>query len=233
VVSVSAILLAAGRGERLDLPVPKAFVELAGRPLFAFSLEAIAASSVIDEVLLVVPGTDLELARGLVAALPQRACVRAIVPGGVSRQDSVALGLAALGGGADVAVCHDAARPFATPELFARVLGPLGRGAEGDAKGAVPILQTPDTVKRVRGGQIVDTLPRDEIGLAQTPQAFQAEALREAHRRADREGRQATDDAMLLEAAGYRVAAVEGEATNFKITSAEDLLRAERVLAGG
>jgi 2-C-methyl-D-erythritol 4-phosphate cytidylyltransferase/2-C-methyl-D-erythritol 2,4-cyclodiphosphate synthase len=122
-------------------------------------------------------------------------------------------------------VCHDAARCLAQPQLFEAVLDALRR-----ADGAIPVVPVADTVKRLDDGVIAGTLDRDELGLAQTPQAFRAEALREAHRIAEESDVEATDDAMLLELAGYRVVAVPGDPGNFKITTREDLDRAERVL---
>jgi 2-C-methyl-D-erythritol 4-phosphate cytidylyltransferase/2-C-methyl-D-erythritol 2,4-cyclodiphosphate synthase len=143
--------------------------------------------------------------------------------------------LAALPPEVDAVLCHDAARPFASASLFDRVMQRLAVGA-GDvarrADGVVPVVPILDTVKRVRDDVVVETLPREELGLVQTPQAFRREALEDAHAQAVRSGLVATDDAMLLEAAGYRVAAVDGEVVNFKITTAEDLRRAEFVLAG-
>jgi 2-C-methyl-D-erythritol 4-phosphate cytidylyltransferase len=112
-------------------------------------------------------------------------------------------------------------------ELFDRVVATVG----GRAKGAVPIVPSADTVKRVRAGEVVETVPRGEVGLVQTPQAFVASVLRDAHDRAVRDGLEATDDAMLLEAYGHTVAVVEGLAANFKITGPEDLERAERILS--
>ena len=100
---------------------------------------------------------------------------------------------------------------------------------EGSPDGVIPVVSSPDTVKRLRDGWVAETLPRRELGMAQTPQAYIGAALRTAH---DRAAFEATDDAMVLEAAGFRVAVVEGENSNFKITSPADLARAEQVLAG-
>ena len=123
-----------------------------------------------------------------------------------------------------VVMCHDAARPFATPALFDRVLGALD-----GVQGVVPVVPVPDTVKRVEGGVVLRTEPREGLVLAQTPQAFLALALRQAHDRAERDGIEVTDDAAALERAGFRVRAVPGEPGNFKITTPEDLARAEAI----
>jgi 2-C-methyl-D-erythritol 4-phosphate cytidylyltransferase len=126
--------------------------------------------------------------------------------------------------GADIAriLCHDAARPLASSELFSRALEAL-HGWDG----VVPVLRVVDTVKRVQDGRIEGTEARDALALAQTPQAFTSSALRDAHERAVAEGFEGSDDALLLERAGYRVRAIDGERTNLKITTAEDLRLAE------
>ena len=223
-MGTAAIVLAAGSGERLGGAFPKAFVSLAGRPLVSWSLDAISAWGGADRILLIVP-PEADGLRPLLDELADGYGIAHVVAGGVTRQASVRAGLAAVGEASEV-VCHDAARPFASPALFGRVVEALG-GCEG----AVPVVPSPDTVKVVADGLVERTLPRDELRLVQTPQAFRADVLREVHERAARDGRGATDDAMLLEAAGYRVAATEGEPGNFKVTTAEDLLRAEDVIA--
>jgi 2-C-methyl-D-erythritol 4-phosphate cytidylyltransferase len=153
-----------------------------------------------------------------------------IVSGGRSRHASVRAALAAVPDSATFIVCHDAARPFASPQQFVLVLGALE--VTPDAAGAVPVVPVSDTVKRVRGGFVVRTEgSREELTLAQTPQAFRASALRDAHARAAQAGREFSDDAAALEWAGYRVAAVAGDPENFKITTPQDLALAELVAA--
>jgi len=220
----AALVLAAGAGERLGLGVPKGFVELGGRPLLQWSLTTVARSPGISAVVVVVPPDRVSEAAQLASRVGSRPDVAAVVPGGATRRDSVRLGLEALPAGTEVVVCHDAARPFASPELFARVLHALTGYA---AEGAVPVVASPDTVKRIRDGVIAETIPRGEVGLAQTPQAFLVEALRAAHGRDPGDEAEATDDAMLLEAAGYRVLAVQGDPENFKLTGPADFVRAE------
>jgi 2-C-methyl-D-erythritol 4-phosphate cytidylyltransferase len=150
-----------------------------------------------------------------------------IIAGGESRQASVRCGLEVLADEVDIVICHDAARPFASPALFRRVVDALrSTGAEG----AVPAIASPDTVKRVADGRAIETIPREAVGLVQTPQAFDADTLRKAHQEALAAGLEATDDAMLLEAIGSLVVVVEGEMSNFKITTLDDLRRAEWVL---
>jgi len=177
----------------------------------------------------VFPEADLEAAGRLTSALQDVVPVSAVVPGGATRQESVRRGLAAVPDGVTVIVCHDAARPFASPILYDRVV----EAVSGTYRGAVPGVPSVDTVKRVETGRVVESLPRDRLVLVQTPQAFDAEALRGAHDRAEAEAWEATDDAMLLELAGHAVAVVLGEATNFKITTEADLLRAESLVGSG
>lgn len=223
--TVIAVVVAAGWGARLGLDMPKALVMVAGHPMLYHSLAAIGAAPSVDAVVVVAPPGHLTETEGLTRDAPARAAMHAVVPGGETRQESVRRGLEACPG-ADVVLVHDAARPLVSSDLFGRVLHAL----DGPAVGAVPVVAVHDTVKRVRDGVVVETVPRAEIGLAQTPQAFAAEQLREAHRRADERGDRATDDAMLLEVEGLRVVAVPGEPENFKVTTAEDLRRAEEIL---
>jgi 2-C-methyl-D-erythritol 4-phosphate cytidylyltransferase len=224
-VRAVALLLAAGSGERLGLSMPKAFASLGGRSILEISFEGVASVPHVDGVILVVPAERLDEA----AELRSHPKVLDVVAGGRTRQESVALGLGSVPESARVVLCHDAARPFASPRLFARVIDALGDGRE--AQGSIPVVAVSDTVKRVRGGLVSGTVPRHDLALVQTPQAFEVDAFRDAHARSAGQDLDATDDAMLLEAAGYTVVAVEGEPGNFKITSPEDLRRAELVLA--
>jgi len=215
-----AIVLAAGSGERLGQDRPKAFVELAGRPLLAHAVGAALTCPEISLVVVAAPPGGEDLAHAMVESLG----AHAVVTGGTTRRASVWAALQAVPADAAAIVCHDAARPFAPPGLFARVLAALD-GADG----VVPVVPVPDTVKRVDGDVVLGTEPREGLVLAQTPQAFLAPALREAHERAEREGAEMTDDAAALERAGFRVRTVPGEPGNFKITTPEDLARAETI----
>jgi len=208
----------------------KAFVVVRGQPLFDYSLRSIEASGVAGSTVLVVPEREIGRAGELLAEVGRSSRVDAVVAGGATRQESVRLGLKAIPGNADLVICHDAARPLASPQLFRRVVEAL-RTSTG-ANGVVPVIPSMDTVKRIRDGRVVETIPRGELGLAQTPQSFKAGALREAHARALGEGFEGTDDAMLLEAAGFVVTTAEGEVSNFKVTSPADLWRAEQILVG-
>lgn len=212
-----ALVLAAGVGERLGRGRPKAFLALGPDTLLTLSARAAAASPEVESLVIAVPpGFEEEAGTLHRVGKPVRA-----VAGGTTRHESVRLALAAAPLEASAVICHDAARPFASPALFGAVLAGLE-----EADGVVPVVPIPDTVKRVREGIVVATEDRDELRLAQTPQAFASGALREAHERAAREGMTFTDDASLLEWAGYRVAVVPGEPGNFKVTTAEDMARA-------
>lgn len=223
-----AIVVAAGSGRRLGAGVPKAFAPLGHRPMLAASLRAIAECAALSSVVIVAPSNRVAEAAEIAARFEPDLPVDAVVPGGRTRQDSVRLGLEAVPSDATVVVCHDAARPFASSALFSLVVEALEGGLAAD--GAVPVVSSSDTVKRLRGRAVVETIPRDHVGLVQTPQAFVASVLRQAHARAARDGIEATDDAMLLEVRGLRVVAIAGEPGNFKITSAEDLARAESLI---
>ena len=166
---------------------------------------------------------------GVVAVLPADATWSAMpgvtrVAGGATRSDSVRAGLAEVPADADIVVVHDAARPLASRKLFERVVQAVADGADG----AVPAVAVSDTVKRVEGDRVVETVSRDGLVVVQTPQAFRADALRAAHRL----GGVGTDDAELVEANGGVVVVVEGERHNLKLTVAADLDLARALLAG-
>jgi 2-C-methyl-D-erythritol 4-phosphate cytidylyltransferase/2-C-methyl-D-erythritol 2,4-cyclodiphosphate synthase len=151
-----------------------------------------------------------------------------VVTGGATRQASVRAALDAVPAGIRAIVCHDAARPFATPDLFSRAMAALD-GWDG----VVPTIPLVDTLKRLAGERIEGTEARDAFALAQTPQVFEAGALRAAHAAALRDGVEATDDAALLERAGYRIRAIDGERLNLKITTWDDVRLAEAMAIGG
>lgn len=220
-MSVTAILLCAGRGERLDAGVPKALVPLAGRPLFTWSLEALQRSSAIDAI--VVVGARKQLREMLAACGRSDAKVHAWVEGGQERQQSVGRGLLALPEGCTHVAVHDSARALVTGDVIARAVG--GAVEHGAAIAAVPLA---DTLKRVTLNVIDDTIPRAGLWCAQTPQVFRRDWLERAH--AEAHG-QATDDAALVEALGHPVRVTPGDTLNLKITTAADLALAEAWLA--
>ena len=214
-MSVWALLVAAGRGERLGLDHPKAFAKLGKGPLLAEPLRRLEESGWIDRIVIVAPPGWEEPAILLAEEL---ACskVHASVAGGETRSDSVRAGMAEIPEDALVVLVHDAARPLLPEEVLERVLAPLAE----DWDGAVPGLPVPDTLKRVDAeGAVVDTVERAGLYAVQTPQAFPADLLR----RAVAGGAEATDCAGLVQAAGGRVKVVPGDPRLLKITTPEDL----------
>jgi len=222
---VAALVLGAGRGERLGEALPKAFVPLCGKPLLVRALAALAAAPEIDCVMPVVACADLDRLGALEAAL---ASIPGLLPpaiGGAERQDSMRAGLAALPSQVEIVAVHDAARPLVSAEAVGRVV--RAARSHGAAILAIPAR---DTIKRVRGGLIVETPSRAECYAAQTPQVFRVELLREALEKAAAEGFVGTDDAEIVERIGVPVAVVPGDASNIKITDRADLDAAERWL---
>jgi 2-C-methyl-D-erythritol 4-phosphate cytidylyltransferase len=221
-MSVAALVLGAGRGERLGTDAPKAFVPLLGRPILLHALEALAACPDLARLVPVVPEEERAgLARwsAELAAIPR---VAPAVAGGRERQDSVRAGLRALAGDVAFVAVHDAARPLVRAADVARVVAVARE--HGAALLAVPVR---DTLKRVRGGRVVETPPRDECWAAQTPQVFRRDWLEEALAKAEADGFLGTDDAQLVERLGLPVRVVEGDPGNLKITFPEDLAVAE------
>lgn len=215
-----AIVLGAGAGERLGGEEPKAFKEVVGHSLLVWATHNAATCQQVRSVIAVVPpGFE---SRALAELADPK--LLTVVVGGESRHDSVRAALEAVPDDAPAIVVHDAARPFATPQLFMAVLEALE-----DADGAVPVVPVPDTVKRIRGDVVIATEDREELALAQTPQAFRAAAFRDAHQQAAAMGVAYTDDATAAELAGYRVHTVAGEPDNIKITAPGDLPRAEQI----
>jgi 2-C-methyl-D-erythritol 4-phosphate cytidylyltransferase len=221
-MSVWAVIVAAGRGERLGLDRPKAFAKLGGRPMLAESLERLDWSDWIDSIVVAAP-PDWEEPVILLAEELGCSKVAAAVAGGETRAASVRAGLGEVPEDAAVVLVHDAARPLLAEEVVERLLTTLPAGWDG----VVPGLPIRDTVKRVDGDRITGTVDRDELVIAQTPQAFVWPALRDAVLGG---GDDATDCAALVEARGGRVKLVPGDPRLVKITDAADLELVERWL---
>lgn len=219
-MSIAALLLAAGSGTRFGTATPKQYLPLLGRPVIRHAAEALLAGGHVATIQPVVAPGEEERVSGLLAGLP---CLPPVA-GGATRAESVRAGLAALAGAPPaIVLVHDAARPVIPAGTIAALLAALG-----EAPGAIPAQPVADTLKRGRDGIILETVPRDGLFRAQTPQAFRYAALAEAHRGSDGS---ATDDAALLEAAGLPVALVPGSDSNVKITWPEDIARVEAHLA--
>ena len=219
---VSAIIAAAGAGRRLGAAKPKQLLDLGGGSMLHHSLSAFLTHPRVSEVILVKPAGPLALA---VSHLADARKLRA-VDGGERRQDSVANGFDAVDPKSDVILIHDAARPFVTAELISRTID-----AASQHGAAIAALQSRDTVKRVEAGVITETIARETIYLAQTPQGFRRDVLARAVA-LGRAGAEATDEAALAERAGAPVHVVDGDPGNVKITTTEDLEAARRRLSG-
>ncbi len=222
---VAALVLGAGRGERLAEAVPKAFVPLCGKPLLIRALAAMAAAPEIDVSMLVIGPSDLSRLKALESELASIPGLLAPAIGGAERQDSMTAGLAALPPDVGFVAVHDAARPLVSTDAISRVVDAARRS--GAAILAVPVR---DTIKRVREGLIVETPNRLECYAAQTPQVFRVEVLREALEKSAAEAFIGTDDAEIVERIGVPVTVVPGDSSNIKITDRADLREAERWL---
>jgi 2-C-methyl-D-erythritol 4-phosphate cytidylyltransferase/2-C-methyl-D-erythritol 2,4-cyclodiphosphate synthase len=218
---VSAIIAAGGRGQRFGAAEPKQLLTVGGRPILERSVSAFLAHPHVHEVVIALPQ---ELVDNPPAYLRAAAKPLRVVAGGARRQDSVTNGFRAAAAASDVIVIHDAARPFASANLIARTIA-----AAAECGAALAALPARDTVKRGLRGVVAETLPRDSIFLAQTPQAFRREVLHAALALAEREAVDATDEAALAERAGHQVRLVEGETSNIKITTQDDLAIAEAI----
>jgi 2-C-methyl-D-erythritol 4-phosphate cytidylyltransferase len=223
VSSTWAVVVAAGRGDRLGLDRPKAFAKLGGRPLLAESLERLEGSDWVDSIVVVAP-EEWEEPSILLAEEIGAGKVTACVGGGATRAESVRAGVAEIGAEALVVLVHDAARPLLVAEVVERVLAPLGEGWDG----AVPALPVADTLKRAGDdGTVLETVDRTALHAVQTPQAFLAAVLREALT-GNLAG--ASDCAALVERRGGRVRVVEGDRRLLKVTTQADLDFVESLL---
>jgi 2-C-methyl-D-erythritol 4-phosphate cytidylyltransferase len=210
-----ALLVAAGRGERLGTGGPKAFVMLGGRPMLQWSIEALSAVDEVDRIVVALP-PGVPAPAGTVG-----------VPGGAARSQSVRAALHAAGH-SDVVVVHDAARPLVTPELVRDCLAAL---ADHECDGAIAAAPVTDTIKESRGQEVVRTLDRSRLWAIQTPQVFTRAALERALDCADEDLAAATDDASLVESGGGTVRLVPAPRDNMKVTTPLDLRVAELLLA--
>ena len=219
-----AVLVAAGRGERMGAPRPKAFLEIAGQPMLLRAARALVACPGVDALVVVVPKEEVENGKRLLEPVAK---LRAVVSGGARRQDSVLEGMKQAPDGFDgIVLVHDAARPLLEPDLVAAV---LAKARETGA--ALPVLPVADTLKRVgEDGAVIATVERGTLLAAQTPQGFRFSLLVRAYEAAFRDRVTLTDEAMAVERLGETVAAVPGSETNRKLTTPVDLAWAEGVL---
>lgn len=222
----TSVVPAAGKGIRMNSNLPKALVPIAGKPMIVWAVDALEQTPVVDAIVIVAPSGFLATFERLRHENGWRKVV-AIVPGGEDRQRSVWNGLQAIPSETEWVVVHDAARPLVKPSLIVAVW----EAANEIGTAAIAALPCTDTVKRTLDGILIaETLEREQIWLAQTPQVFAAELLREAHELAIKDGCLATDDAMLVERLGVPIRLVMGDPTNIKITHPDDLALAEVLL---
>ncbi len=217
----TAIIVAAGNGERFRSEVPKQFLEINGKPVVVHAIERISAAPSIDAVVLVLAAERVAEFDGRRADFPK---LVAVVEGGSTRAGSVLNGLNAVPRGCEVVAVHDGARPLVSVDDIEAVVGKAG-----ETGAACLVAAVTDTIKSVRGGEIAATLDRDKLRRALTPQAFKIEILKRAFELSEVND-SVTDESYLVEKLGHPVAIVEGSARNIKITRPEDLIYAEAML---
>jgi 2-C-methyl-D-erythritol 4-phosphate cytidylyltransferase len=219
-MTLGAVVPAAGAGTRLGSGVPKALRLVSGEPLLVHAVRRLREAASVGPVVVAAPAERVPEVQELLAGLGAT-----VVAGGAERQDSVAAALAALPAEVDLVLVHDAARAFVPVQVVEAVVTALRAGAPA----VVPVLPVADTVKRVVGEAVVETLDRVELRAVQTPQGFARHVLEEAHRSTS----SVTDDASLVEALGVKVTTVPGSPAAFKVTTPFDLLVAEALLREG
>ena len=217
---IAVIIPAGGVGARFGSRTPKQFLKIQRVPVVTKTVSCFARYRAVTAIAVAAPEAHVERTRRALSAIARRAPL-VVVSGGPTRQESVWLALQAVPDDAEIIIVHDAVRPLITRDLIASVV--RAAAEHGAAICALPIAET---VKRVRNDVVDATLDRSELWAVQTPQAFRAALLREAHEKARRDGVVGTDDAMLVERLGHAVRVVRGLAENVKITTPEDLRRA-------
>ncbi len=220
-----AVIVAAGRGERMRLEGGKQYILLGGKPILAHTLQVFEDCTPIHQVIVVANPEDIKFCRHEIVEKYGLSKVLEVVAGGPKRQDSVYNGLQALPEGTTTVIIHDGARPLVTPQIIEKAISAL-KGWDGVVVG-VPAT---DTIKEVEDERIARTRPRAKLWCAQTPQVFKLKSLLEAHKQAKSDNFYGTDDAILLERMGYRIRMIMGSYENIKITTPEDLIVAEAIL---
>jgi 2-C-methyl-D-erythritol 4-phosphate cytidylyltransferase len=222
VTGIAVVIPAGGAGTRFGARTPKQFMKIGRVPIVTMTVGHFARHPGVAAIVVAAPPSHVERTRRVLAPLGRRARL-SVVPGGESRQESVWLALQAAPENAEIIVVHDAVRPLITEPLIAEVVS-----AAAEFGAAICALPVVETVKRVRNDVVETTLDRSELWVVQTPQAFRADLLREAHEKARRDGVVGTDDAMLVERLGHPVRVVRGRPENVKITTPDDLRRVRR-----
>lgn len=220
-----AIIVAAGQGVRMGAGERKQFLQIRGRPVLAHTLGSFEECQEVDEVILVVPGGEVDfVSKEVVNRFGFLKVVR-VISGGDERYDSVYRGLDAITGGCQIVVIHDGVRPLVTPDL-------IGRSVNSCLEWGAAVVAVPprETIKVGDGNHVLTTLDRDGLWIVQTPQTFRYNLIVEAYRRAYSDRRYGTDDASFVERLGVKVRIVRGSYDNIKITTPVDLIMAEDIL---
>ena len=221
---IAALIVAAGKGVRMGADMRKQYLPLGGQPILAHTIQAFAECRRIDQMVVAVPVDEIAFCREIINKVPLRFPVKWVV-GGSRRQDSVCNGLDALTD-EGIVLIHDGVRPLVTQMLIESCI----EGAQRwDA--CIPVVAVTDTLKRIDAQhKIIQTVSREGLGMAQTPQGFRISLIKKAHNQARRNGWEATDDASLIERTGGSVHAITGSPVNIKITTPEDLRWARMLL---
>lgn len=221
---VAAIVPAAGRGERLGPGAPKALREIAGSPMLVYAVKALAASPMVDLVVVAAPADFVEEVRSLVVG-PEYGAEVVVVAGGETRSESVARALITLPFDIEIVLVHDAARPLVPVEIVTAVASAVRDGHAA----VIPVIPLVDTIKSIdEAGLIRGTVPREQLRATQTPQGFERDLLQRAHAEVEDA---VTDDAGMIESLGIPVHSIEGHAESFKVTRPLDVVLAEAVIA--
>jgi len=232
-IIAAAIITAGGTGKRFHgggvQKLPKQFLPLCGKPLIAYSIETFERSEPVADIIVVVPEELVEYTKREIVDKFEFKKVSLVLAGGNERQDSVTIGFDSLVDKPDIVAVHDGVRPFVARQTVEEVISMAAQYG-----GAIAAAPSTDTIKKSGPGQLIEgTLPREEIWLAQTPQAFRYEILKEAFKKASEDGYLGTDEAELVERIGKRVRLVESSAINIKITNPDDMDLAHRILTTG
>jgi 2-C-methyl-D-erythritol 4-phosphate cytidylyltransferase len=218
----AVIVLAGGKGTRMGADTPKQYMEIIGKPILAHTLSRFQESDIVDEIILVVPSTDIGYCEAEIKNRYSLSKISNIVCGGSDRQESAYNGLKAVTNTDSVIMVHDGVRPFTDCELIKNVYE-----AACTLGAVIPAVKITDTIKvSPDGHRVSKTIDRENLMAVQTPQAFHYEILQNAYIKAARDGYKGTDDASLAEYAGYDVYLVKGDKKNIKITTADDFLYA-------
>jgi 2-C-methyl-D-erythritol 4-phosphate cytidylyltransferase len=220
-----AIIAAGGQGKRIEGKLPKQFLMLKDKPILSRTVDKFERCELIDEIILVVPEDYLGYCSQAIVDQYDFKKVRKVICGGDERQDSVYLGLKASPNNTSIVVIHDGARPLISTDKISESI----KICE-EKKAVVLAVPVKETIKRVEHGSIVTTLDRDKIWLTQTPQTFEYKLILDAYKKAEEDNFVGTDDSALVERLGYEVTILEGDYKNIKITTAEDLSIAEKLL---